>query len=106
MSGNVVAGVGTTFENLLFRQAAGNGTGAQGNAIRIGNASTTPTFSSPRGRGFGIVRFEVGAGKDDWTYSIYLDGSGTSGPQHGSGIRDTWIENIRCVSGTNATGSI
>ena len=105
VSGNVVAGVGTTFENLLFRQAAGNGTGAQGNAIRIGNASTTDIFK-PSWTRIRNCTFEVGAGKDDWTYCIYLDGSGTSGPQHGSGIRDTWIENIRCVSGTNATGSI
>jgi hypothetical protein len=105
VSGNVGAGVGTTFENLLFRQAAGNGAGAQGNAIRIGNASTTDTFK-PSWTRIRNCTFEVGAGKDDWTYCIYLDGSGTSGPRSGSGIRDTWIENIRCVSGTNATGSI
>jgi hypothetical protein len=103
--GNVGAGVGSTFENLLFRQAAGNGKGAQGNAIRIGNASTTDTFK-PSWTRIRNCTFEVGAGKDDWTYCIYLDGSGTSGPKLGSGIRDTWIENIRCVSGPNATGSI
>jgi hypothetical protein len=103
--GNVGAGVGSTFENLLFRQAAGNGRRAQGNAIRIGNASTTDTFK-PSWTRIRNCTFEVGAGKDDWTYCIYLDGSGTSGPKLGSGIRDTWIENIRCVSGPNATGSI
>jgi hypothetical protein len=103
--GNVGAGVGTTFENLLFRQAAGNGTGAQGNAIRVGNSLTTDDFK-PSWTRIRNCTFEAGAGKDDWTYCIYLDGSGTSGPKLRSGIRDTWIENIRCVSGPNATGSI
>jgi hypothetical protein len=103
--GNVVAGVGTAFENLLFRQVAGNGTGAQGNAIRVGNALTTDAFK-PSWTRIRNCTFEVGAGKDDWTYCIYVDGSGTSGPKVGSGIRDTWIENIRCVSGTHAAGSI
>jgi hypothetical protein len=103
--GNVGAGVGTTFENLLFRQAAGNGTRAQGNAIRVGDVLTTDAFK-PSWTRIRNCTFEVAAGKDDWTYCIYLDGSGTPGPLAGSGIRDTWIENIRCVSGTNATGSI
>ena len=103
--GNVKSGVGTTFENLLFRQAAGDGKGAQGNAIRVGNDQTRDGFK-PSWTRIRNCTFETGAGKDDWTYCIYLDGSGTSGPRVGSGIRDTRIENIRCVSGPSAKGSI
>jgi hypothetical protein len=105
VNGSVTSGVGTTFENLLFRQVAGNGAGAQGSAIRIGNQLTTDNFK-PSWTRIRNCTFETGVGKDDWTYCIYLDGSGTSGPAAGSGIRDTWIENVRCVSGPNAKGSI
>jgi hypothetical protein len=105
VAGNVSSGVGTTFENLLLRQVAGNGAGSQGSAIRVGNELTTDNFK-PSWTRIRNCTFETGAGKDDWTYCIYLDGSGTSGPAAGFGIRDTWIENVRCVSGANAKGSI
>lgn len=102
VSGFVELGVGTTFENLLLRQVAGNGSSSQGRAIV---AIGTSDSYKPSWIHINRVTTETGTGKDDWQWGVYLDGSLTSGFSSG-GIRDTWIRDCRFNSGTNGTGNI
>jgi hypothetical protein len=107
------ASVGTAFENLLLRQSWGNGTGNANVSTAIHVSANTACSgynqcdgSKPSWLRIRNVTFEVGTGADDWYRGIWLDGSSTSGPLCGSGIRDTWIDNIRITSGSHADSSI
>ncbi len=99
----VNSGLGSGIENMLLRQISGNGSGVKGIAIKVIGASDTFSPSWFRLRN---VTTEVGSGKDDWTWGIYLDGSAKTGADAGGGLRDMWIENVRTQSGANATGGI
>lgn len=105
--------VGTTFENLLLRQVSGNGTGNANGATAIKVAPnpsctglTQCDASKPSWVRIRNVTIEQAANRDDWYFGIWLDGSATSGPSCGSGLRDIWIENVRIASNTHANASI
>lgn len=104
VNGDVIAGVGTSFENILFRQKDGAGAGASGTCIQVLKQSDT---FAPSWFRIHDCTFEVGAGKNDWTWALDLDGSAAAtGPAAGGGLRDTYLSNLRITSGANATGSI
>jgi len=104
VSGNVLAGIGPSVENMILRQATGSGTNAGGNAIAVTKASDTfgPSWTHLRN-----VTIEVASGADDWTNGISLDGSAAAtGPSSGGGLRDTYIENVRINAGNFSTAGI
>ncbi len=103
VDGDVESSVGFGLENLVLRQAFGTGTGAAGRAVYAFATSDTFKPSWVRVRN---VTFEVGTGKDDWTSSVYADGSQTTGPGNSQGMRNVWLDNVRTTSGTHSTAAI
>lgn len=92
-------GAGFAFERVTFLQINGNGTGASGTCIRSYGSSG---IRCPWLR-VSNCNIEQGSGKNDFTWNFDIDGTNAVAPNND---RDIWIEKMRLVSGTNATGCI
>lgn len=99
-SGGALEGVGGGFENLLIRQAFGNGAGGgRGTAIKIvgTDLSNRPTWLRLRN-----VNIEKGAANDPWTICVDVDGSAIAWAGIIQGLRDTFIEDCRFIGASTA----
>lgn len=88
-------GLGTCFRDLAIMQLNGAGGAASGIAINaVATASARPNWIKVQN-----VNIEAVSGKNDWQYCGVLDGS-----LHANLIRDSLVENSRCVTGAFSTG--
>lgn len=93
---------GTSFRNLVFSQKFGNLGDATGTAIKCTGSSLSARVGWIR-----IIdcNFETQTNTcGDWTRSIDIDGSGVN--VAADGIRDIFIDRVRCNQGTGGTSGM
>ena len=101
VNGSIEYGMGIGLQDILLRQAFGDGSTIAGRAINI--VATGDTYR-PSFIRLANLNIENGTGKNNWTSCLTANGNATT--DNTKGVRHVWISNSRLVTGPNSTNAI